>query len=128
MVSDEGAHVVTFYSVDKAGNKETDKTSAFTIQYPIQITIKGGLGIKAIIKNTGTANLTNVNWTINLNGGIILFGKSKPGTIPSLAVGAQTTVKDFVLGFGKINIVVTAGGVSKNATGMVLFIFVIGVK
>jgi hypothetical protein len=43
-------------------------------------------------------------------------------------VGAQTTVKDFVLGFGKINIVVTAGGVSKNATGMVLFIFVIGVK
>jgi len=127
IVSDEGAHTITFYSVDKAGNKETDKTSNFTIQFPIQITIKGGLGVKATIKNTGTVNLTNISWSINLNGGIILVGKSKPGTIASLAVGAQTTVKDFVIGFGKTNIVVTADGVTKNATGTVLLFFVIGV-
>jgi len=36
-------------------------------------------------------------------------------------------VKDFVIGFGKTNIVVTADGVTKNATGTVLLFFVIGV-
>jgi len=127
IVSDEGAHTITFYSVDKAGNKETDKTSNFTIQFPIQITIKGGLGVKATIKNTGTTNLTNISWSINLNGGIIIIGKSKSDTIASLAPGAQYIARDFVLGFGKTTITVTAGEASKNATGTVLLIFVIGV-
>ncbi|MCJ7697673.1 MAG: immune inhibitor A, partial [Thermoplasmata archaeon] len=45
VVSTNGNHTVLFYSVDNAGNTETEKSSTFTIQQevpPITITIKGG--------------------------------------------------------------------------------------
>jgi hypothetical protein len=128
VVTGNGAHTIHFYSVDKAGNQETEKTSTFTIQYPIIITIKGGLGITATIKNNGTAPVTNLSWTINLSGGIILVGKTKTGAITTLAVGETATVKDFVVGFGKVTITVTTGTVQATATGTVILFFVIGVK
>ena len=130
VVSANGAHTVLFYSVDIAGNQEAQKTSTFTIQKPVAliITIKGGFGISAVINNTGTTDLTNVGWTINLNGGFILLGKTKSGEIPSIAAGAQVTVKDLVFGFGKPTITVTAGTASGTATGTVLLFFVLGVK
>jgi hypothetical protein len=127
VVSGNGAHTIHFYSQDKAGNTETEKTSTFTIQYPIQITIKGGLGITATIKNNGTTALTNLSWSITLDGKLIFVGKSKTGTVATLAAGADTKVKDFVFGFGKTTITVDAGGVEATATGTVLLFFVVGV-
>jgi hypothetical protein len=37
-------------------------------------------------------------------------------------------VKDFVFGFGKTGIAVTAGDASASSTGTALLVFVIGVK
>ncbi len=128
VVSAEGAHVIHFYSDDKAGNVETEKTKSFTIKYPILITIKGGFGITATIKNNGTAEVTNLPWTIELDGKLVFVGKTKNGTIPSIAAGADSKVKDMVFGFGKTNIKVTAGGTEATATGMVFLFFVLGVK
>lgn len=125
-----GNHTVSFYSVDKAGNSEIVKSKSFTIQQTapaITITIKGGVGVSATIKNTGTMNLTNVNWTIALDGKMIFIGKTKPGTISTLAIGDAVTVKDFVLGLGKTGITVSAGTATANATGTVLLVFVLGV-
>ena len=127
VVTGNGDHTINFYSVDVAGNQETEKTTTFTIQYPIIITIKGGLGVSATIKNNGTVAFTNLSWSINLNGGFILLGKTKTGTIASLAAGETATVKDMVFGFGKATIIVTAGDTEKGATGTVLLFFVIGV-
>jgi hypothetical protein len=130
VVSANGAHTVLFYSVDFAGNQEAEKTSEFTIQKPVAIviTIKGGFGVSAVIKNTGTTDLTNVAWTISLNGGFILLGKTKSGEIPSIAAGAEVTVKDIVFGIGRPIITVSAGTAEVTATGTVLLFFVIGVK
>jgi hypothetical protein len=129
VVTVDSAHSVLFYSVDNAGNREENKTATFTIQHalPIAITIKGGLGVSATIKNTGTAALADVTWTIDLNGGVILLGKTKTGTIATLGAGEEVTVKDFVFGFGKPTITVTTGNVQATATGTVLLFFVIGV-
>ncbi|MBE3122488.1 MAG: hypothetical protein IMZ53_14895 [Thermoplasmata archaeon] len=129
VVSANGAHTVLFYSVDFAGNQEAEKTSEFTIQKPVAIviTIKGGFGVSAVIKNTGTTDLTNVAWTISLNGGFILLGKTKSGEIPSIATGAEVTVKDIVFGIGKPTITVSAGTAEVTATGTVFLFFVIGV-
>jgi hypothetical protein len=125
-VSVPGNHTILVYSVDKAGNSETPHSFNFNVaQPPITITIKKGLGITATIKNTGTTTLTKINWTIKLTGGIIIIGKNKPGTIASLAPAATYNAKDFVLGFGKTNIVATAGSASANATGIVLIIIVL---
>lgn len=125
-VTAPGNHTIFVYSVDKAGNSETPHSYDFTVaQPPIGITIKKGLGITATIKNTGTATLTNISWNIKLTGGIIILGKTKSGTIASLAPAATSPAKDFVLGFGKTSIVVTAGSTSATASGTVLLILVI---
>jgi len=130
VVTDDGDHTVYFYSVDNAGNVEDEKNETFTIQHPapdLSITIKGGIGITAEIKNTGTTNLTDISWTIDLDGSLIFIGKTKSGTIASLGAGETATVKDFVIGLGKTGIAVEADDASANATGTVLLFFVIGV-
>jgi hypothetical protein len=129
VVTEDGTHTVLFYSVDNAGNQETEKSSTFIIEHPIAvvITIKGGLGVSATIKNTGTTDLTNIDWTIALDGKLIFFGKAKSGTIAALAAGAEVTVKDFVVGFGKTGIAVTAGTEEVTASGTALLVLVIGV-
>lgn len=127
-VTEAGDHVVYFYSVDIAGNVETEKSQAFTVEGPaMTITIKGGLGVSATIKNTGATDLTDVTWTIDLDGSLIFVGKTKSGTIAALAAGEEVVVKDFVIGFGKTGIAVTAGTASASASGTVLLILVIGV-
>ena len=123
-----GDHTVFFYSVDIKGNIEDEKSQAFTVEAPaITITIKGGLGVSATIKNTGTTDLTDIDWTIALDGKLIFVGKAKSGTIAALAAGESVTVKDFVIGFGKTGIAVEAGAATASATGTVLLILVIGV-
>jgi hypothetical protein len=129
MVTADGTHTILFYSVDNAGNIEDEKTSTFTIEHPIAVTIavKGGLGVSATIKNTGTTDLTDIDWSISLDGKLIFVGKEKAGTIDALAAGEEITVKDFVVGFGKTNIVVAAGTEEVTVAGTALLIFVIGV-
>jgi hypothetical protein len=131
IVSTNGNHTVSFYSVDIVGNTETQKSRSFTIQQeepPVTIAIKGGLGITVTITNTGNTTLTNLSYSLALDGKAIFFGKSKTGTIDSLAVGESTTVKDYVIGLGKTGIAMNVGAAQTTATGTVILFFVIGVK
>jgi hypothetical protein len=129
IVSEDGAHELVFYSVDNAGNEEDEKTQAFTIQHalPVEITIAGGFGVSVTIKNLGTEDLTNVDWTLTLDGSLIFVGKTKSGTIPLIAAGESVTVKDIVIGFGKTGITAAVGVTEQTASGTVLLVFVIGV-
>jgi carboxypeptidase T len=131
VVSMNGNHTVRFYSVDTTGNTETEKSCNFTIlqEVPsVTITIKGGLGVSATIKNTGTTDLSNLDWTLSLDGKLIFVGKTKSGTIDALAAGEEVTVKDFVLGFGKTGIGMNVGAANANASGTIILFFMIGVK
>jgi hypothetical protein len=129
-VTTDGSHTVRFYSVDNAGNQETEKTSVFTIQHalPVEITLKGGFGISAEIKNTGTTELTDVAWSITVDGKLIFMGKDKTGTIPSIPAGESVTVRDIVVGFGKADITAAVGVTKTTGVGTVLLFFVIGVS
>ena len=127
VVSKIGNHTVYYYSVDNAGNIEEEKNKTFTIQSPIEITIKGGLGVSATIKNRGTIDLTDINWSIALDGKLIMVGKTKSGTIDVLAAGEEITVKDSVIGFGKTRIEVSVENEDATASGRVFLIFIIGV-
>jgi hypothetical protein len=100
----------------------------YNYQPSIEITIRGGLGVSATIMNMGTKNLTNVSWNIALDGKLIFIGKNKPGTIDVLAAGESKTVRDFVFGFGKAGVLVSAGSTTQNATATVIFFFVLGIK
>jgi carboxypeptidase T len=131
VVSTNGNHTLRYYSVDRAGNMETEKSVAFTIQKAapsLNITIRGGIGVSARIENIGDTSFSNISWTIELDGKLIFFGKTKSNVIPTLAPGDSVTVKDFVVGFGKTGIKITAGSAEANATGTAILFFVIGVR
>jgi len=88
--------------------------------------ISGGMGVSAIVKNTGTAEATNIVWSINLEGGVF-FGAETTDTIASLAPGDSVEIKSgFVLGLGKTDITVTAGSAVQKASGTVFLFFIIG--
>ncbi|MCU0851335.1 MAG: hypothetical protein MUC80_08740, partial [Candidatus Thermoplasmatota archaeon] len=89
---------------------------------------------KATLTNNGPIALTHINWSITLDGGLILAGKTTTGTIPGIEPGAERVVKpSLVLGFGKTTITIAATcdeGIeaSITASGFVLGPFVLGVK
>jgi len=95
------------------------------------ISIEGGLGVKATIKNIGDAAATNVNWSITVKGGIFGFiRKTVDGIIPTLAVDAESDPLNtgMLFGFGEIVIEVAATcdeGVSdsETKTGTQIIIF-----
>jgi PKD repeat protein len=96
--------------------------------------ITGGvLKVSAEILNNGPTNISSINWSIMVDGKLVLLGKTKSGTILSLPAGGSTIVSDKPLfGFGRIIITVTAeapGGdpVTKTATGFLFFFFLMGI-
>jgi len=86
--------------------------------------ISGGIGVSAEIFNTGTAAANNVEWSIDIEGGLVLVGNHAEGTIPTIAADSSTTVKiPFVLGLGAVTIKVAVDGKTKDGSGTILLIF-----
>jgi len=96
--------------------------------------IKGGIDVHAYIHNNGTANTTNVSWTIVFNGGIILFGRQSSDTIPGIDAGTGILISSgWVFGFGRSTATITVtcdegASASANVTGTMIAFFFLGVK
>ena len=95
------------------------------------ISIEGGLGVTATIKNTGDVTATNVTWTLIVKGGLLGFiDKTIWDTIPSLAVGNESgpLKTGIFFGLGKIVIEATVtcdegSYATKTANGTQIIIF-----
>lgn len=100
----------------------------------VSIEIQGGFGVTVNINNIGETNITDVEWTMTLNGGLVLIGKTKSGSVSTIEPNESTTFKDTpIFGFGKTTVQVNitcAEGVSftKSTTGIVFLFFILGVK
>ena len=93
--------------------------------------VSGGFGVSAEIANDGTADASNVEWTMTIDAPLIILpsGGQTSGTISSLAIGDSETVSSgLILGFGQATITVTADGASSQASGFVLGPLVLGVS
>jgi hypothetical protein len=90
----------------------------------LEIDIKGGLGINAVITNHGTEMFTNVTWKIQVTGGILgRINKIINGTIDIPPGELKTISSGLFLGFGDISVSARADGLFKKTTGTQLFIF-----
>lgn len=119
----------TFWTDTRNGNKDIYYESGEAAPMINVKSISGGFGVSAVIENIGTGDATDVQWSIDLEGGLILVGQNAGDTIPTLAVGESVTVRiPFVLGFGGVTIKVAADSATKSATGTVLLFLVIGVS
>jgi PKD repeat protein len=122
-----GKYNVSLTVVDSSTppNQMSDTTTA-TITHRIAIKIKGGLGISAVINNTGGKDLTNVTWSILFNGGFA-FPREKTGVLLLFPSGNETTLNMIALGFGKLTITVKVRNDEVTTTGFLFLIFVMGV-
>jgi hypothetical protein len=92
--------------------------------------IEGPIGVTVTIKNIGGAEVTNVEWTLKVKGGIRnKINKEGTGIEPTLVAGAEIKAKSgIIIGLGKITIDVYVTcdeniPIYGNANGMQIFFF-----
>jgi len=92
----------------------------------VDIKIKGGLGIKMQITNTGTIDITELTWTINVLSENGKINKQINGTIPVLAVGESKTVSSGTFfGYSLLLIRASAGITQQMSMGQQFLLFTI---
>ena len=125
-----GVYNVTLTVTDSLLATASDETTATITESTAPVieigTITGGLfKVKAVIKNTGDAAATDVDWKIQLTGGLIILGKESTGTASTIAAGGQVNISSkLILGFGKTVITVTADTATKSQNATVLLVFI----
>ncbi len=92
--------------------------------------IRGGLGFKVILVNTGDGNAT-ISWRITVTGGLKGYiTRQTSGTIHALAVNTPMTLRPYsaigIIGIGKINIEITAHATYANSLDVVASGFLFG--
>lgn len=135
----DGTYTVSL-TISDGDITDTETKVDYIIVFPAGSTIvkigniTGGLlGVSAEILNTGTLDVTSLNWSIALDGGFVLLGKTTSGMIASLPAGDSTVIIDKpVLGFGRILITITVEvpdgePVTKTVPALLLFFFVVGI-
>lgn len=132
------------YEIKVKAKDSAHSESNWSIALPITITIplvpqltlesiNGGLGIKAKLKNNGTAPATNVLWQITVTGGFVkLINKTIMDRIPILLAGKTAMIKTgLFLGFGAFDVRISATSdepdthIEKSIKGTILFCWVI---
>lgn len=101
-------------TVSGPGVSDTERKEGYILVIPpgeLNVTIGnitgGFLRVKAEVLNTGTINVTNLNWSVSLSGGLVVLGRNTSGAIPSLLRDESASIASRgVLGFGKVIVTV----------------------
>ena len=132
--TERGTYTVSLTVSDGTNSDTEAKVNYMTVlQGELEIgNITGGLlKVDAEIKNVGDTEITGVNWSITLDGGLILLGKEDSGILSSIAASEAIIVSDkSVFGFGKVQILVVAEApnVSPSTKTVDAFVFLIFVR
>jgi len=136
--SNPGDFDIRVKAKDNNGSEETAWSPPLTIHIArgpeLDIgQIKGGLlRINTVIKNDGELPATNVNWSIKIDGGLLLLNGGDSGKIANISAGGEASIGSKpILGFGKIRVTVTARITESSDTinrGGSVFLFYIHVN
>lgn len=90
--------------------------------------ITGGFGVHAAITNVGALEALDVEWSITLNG-FVLLGAQRSGTFTKIMPGFSPTAKSgLILGLGPVSITVRADEAEKTVTAKLLGPYVYDIK
>ena len=118
-----GTYTVTLTVEDTLGDTKistrtvTVKEKGETEEVEIS-NVKGGLSLSATISST-----ESVDWTIDVQG-FVLFGGHADGT----SAGTSIVKLPFSIGFGKVEILITAGSASESFTATMFGPFILNVQ
>jgi len=87
----------------------------------------GGLtGITVAVKNSGTADATNVEWSINVKGGVLKLLNVTDNETVTIPIGNQVDLKTTsgIFGLGQIQITVMVGRITKVFNGFIFGPFI----
>lgn len=87
----------------------------------------GGLtGITVAVKNSGTADATNVEWSINVKGGVLKLLNITDNETVTIPIGNQVDLKTTsgIFGLGQIQITVMVGRTTKVFNGFIFGPFI----
>lgn len=123
------ADITAGYAVwtdNRGGNVDIyfDQATAFPA---FSIAISGGFGLKITVTNIGTAEATNLQWSVDLEG-LVFIGKHSEGSKDSLKPGESITFNVFVLGIGPLTVRISLDGAIMEASGFVVGPFVLGLS
>ena len=131
--SQPGIYTIQAKARDSLGLESNWTTLVMTIAGPVlEIGIRSGLGITAMINNTGTEDATNISWKIEFTGGFVI-PPQRTGTIPIIPIGEQNKIQTWVVGLGKKTVTVSLTAddgitVEKTQYVFLFLIFVIVMK
>ena len=91
--------------------------------------IKGGFGISTEILNVGAGEAENVDWSIAVQGGLVLLGQETTGTLETVMPGFSPDIQSgLIFGIGNIQISITAADKEKTASALLIGPFVLNVS
>jgi PKD repeat protein len=121
-----GEYTVTVTVTDSNDNSKSDSATV-TVEEgssvePVEIKeVSGGLGVKAVIDSGDN----NVDWTITVDGTVFIGGEAEG----SIDANVEETVKlPFTLGFGKVDITITANEIQETYSAFALGPFFLNIQ
>lgn len=89
----------------------------------LETKIKGGLGVKVVIKNNGTGDAEDVYVELHVEGGILrMINKTVNKTVDIIAGDKESVSTGILLGFGPIKVTATVGDNEETKKGLQLFV------
>jgi hypothetical protein len=130
---EEGTYEIMVKVKDDNGSISSDWSEALEIDIAgipkVDISIQGGLGVKATITNQVDIELEELLWNISFDGGLIFNLEGTEGTIESLPVGESEAIEtDRLFGIGLPMITVAVDDVEVTVRGLLFgpFVLILG--
>ncbi len=122
-----GEYVVEVTLTDSLGKSKSDKSMVSvvedtTIEQCEILSVSGGFGVKVSISSGDEP----VDWSIDVDGGIVLLGGHNSGNIPKKS--EQAVQIPLTIGFGKVDITVTVNDLVEKRSAFLLGPFFLGVR